>query len=450
MEPWNRTDLIVSYRLSPLVTSDPVSAPSALESAVYRKVTWRLLPFLMLCYAVAYLDRVNIGFARLQMLDDLAFSETTYGLGAGMFFIGYVLFEVPSNVILHRVGARIWIGRIMISWGLVSAAFMFVTSPTMFYALRFLLGIAEAGFYPGIILYLTYWFPSYRRARVVALFMTAIPVSGILGGPLSGWIMDTFAGRHGLAGWQWLFVIEAMPAIVLGIVTIWYLDDGIRSARWLNADEKRLLEDRLREDSVGVVQDRSVWSILRERRIWHLSAIYFCAAMGQYGLTFWLPALMQAAGVKGALEIGLLTAIPYSAAVVAMILFGRSADRRRERRWHAATPFLIGAVGLSLTVQAGAHTALAVVCLSIAAIGILSAAPLFWGLPTAFLGGAAAAAGIATINSIGNLGGFVSPYVVGWLRDATSSSATGMYVIVVVLLLGAGGILLVPKALVSK
>ena len=453
MEPWNRgteTDLIVSYRLSPLVTSERAPSPSALESGVYRKVTWRLLPFLMLCYAVAYLDRVNIGFARLQMLDDLAFSETIYGLGAGMFFIGYVLFEVPSNVILHRVGARIWIGRIMISWGLVSASFMFVASPTMFYALRFLLGVAEAGFYPGIILYLTYWFPSYRRARVIALFMTAIPVSGILGGPLSGWIMDTFAGHRGLAGWQWLFVIEGMPAIVLGVVTIWYLDDGIRSARWLNAEEKRVLEDRLREDSVGVLQDRSVWSILGDRRIWHLSGIYFCAAMGQYGLTFWLPALMQAAGVKGALEIGLLTAIPYSAAVVGMILFGRSADRRRERRWHAAMPFLIGAVGLSLTVQAGAHTALAVVCLSIAAIGILSAAPLFWGLPTAFLGGAAAAAGIATINSIGNLGGFVSPYVVGWLRDATSSSAMGMYVIVVVLLLGAGGILLVPKALVSK
>jgi D-galactonate transporter len=429
----------------------PLSAPpSAAEAAVYRKVTWRLLPFLMLCYAIAYLDRVNIGFARLQMLDDLSFSETIYGLGAGMFFIGYVIFEVPSNIVLHRVGARLWIGRIMISWGIVSAAFMFVTTPFAFYALRFLLGVAEAGFYPGIILYLTYWFPSYRRARVVALFMTAIPVSGILGGPLSGWIMDTFAGWHGLAGWQWLFVIEAMPAIVLGAATIWYLDDGIQSARWLNADEKRLLEDRLREDLVGVVQDRSVWSILADRRIWHLSAIYFCAAMGQYGLTFWLPALLQAAGATSALEIGLLTAVPYSAAVVAMMLFGRSADRRRERRWHAAIPFLIGAVGLWLVVQAGTHTALAVLCLSIAAMGILSAAPLFWGLPTAFLGGAAAAAGIATINSIGNLGGFVSPYVVGWLRDATSSPEAGMYVIAIVLLLGAGGILLVPKALVSK
>ena len=453
MEPWNRgteTDLIVSDRLSPLVISDPVSAPSALESAVYRKVTWRLLPFLMLCYVVAYLDRVNIGFAKLQMLDDLAFSETVYGLGAGMFFIGYFLFEVPSNVVLHRVGARLWIGRIMISWGLVSAAFMFVTSSTMFYALRFLLGVAEAGFYPGIILYLTYWFPSYRRARVIALFMTAIPVSGIFGGPLSGWIMERFAGRQGLTGWQWLFVIEAIPALLLGFATMWYLDNGIRSARWLSEDEKRLLEQRLRDDSAGIVQDRSVGSVLADPRIWHLSFIYFCAVMGQYGLTFWLPTLLQSAGVRGTLHIGLLTAVPYSVAVVAMLLFGRSADRRRERRWHAATPLLIGAVGLWLTVQAGTQTGLAVLCLSIAAIGLISSTPLFWGLPTAFLGGAAAAAGIAAINSIGNLAGFASPYIVGWLRDSTSSAASGMYVIAVVQLVGAGAILLVPKSLVSK
>src|SRR5262245_49555288 len=356
----------------PAIKALPSTITASDEARVYRKVSWRLLPFLMLCYLVAYLDRVNVGFAKLQMLNDLRFSETVYGLGAGMFFIGYFFFEVPSNLLLHRVGARLWIGRIMISWGLVSAAFMFVTSPAWFYALRFLLGVAEAGFYPGIILYLTYWFPSYRRARMVALFMTALPVSGHLGGPVCRWVMSTFGGVNGLAGWQWLFVIEAIPAVVLGVATIWYLDDGIRSARWLSAEEKRVLEDRLHEDSVGVVQDRSVWSILADGRIWHLSGIYFCAAMGQYGLTFWLPALLQAAGAKDPLEIGLLTAIPYSAAVVAMLLFGRSADRRRERRWHAATPFIIGAAGLWLTVQAGAHTALAVVCLSVAAMGILS------------------------------------------------------------------------------
>lgn len=428
----------------------PDSSSPAFEAAVYRKVTWRLLPFLMACYAVAYLDRVNIGFAKLQMLDDLRFSETVYGLGAGMFFIGYFFFEVPSNLILHRVGARVWIGRIMISWGLVSASFMFVTSPGMFYALRFLLGAAEAGFYPGIILYLTYWFPSYRRARMIALFMTAIPISGIFGGPLSGWIMDTFAGVYGWAGWQWLFVIEAIPALVLGVATMFYLDNSVRAARWLNEDEKQLVERRLIEDSAGVVQHASVVAVLADRRIWHMSFIYFCAVMGQYGLTFWMPTLIQSAGVQGPLQIGLLTAVPYSVAVVAMLLFGWSADRRRERRWHTVAPLLLGAVGLWLTVLSGTHTMLAILSLSVAAAGLMSVAPLFWGLPTAFLGGAAAAAGIAAINSVGNLAGFVSPYVVGWLRDVTLSAEAGMYVIAATQVVGAIAVLMVPKGLVSK
>jgi len=423
---------------------------SAAEAAVYRKVTWRLLPFLMSCYVVAYLDRVNIGFAKLQMLGDLGFSETIYGLGAGMFFIGYFLFEVPSNMLLHRIGARIWIGRIMISWGLVSAAFMFVSTPWMFYALRFLLGVAEAGFYPGIILYLTYWYPSDRRARVIALFMTAIPLSGIFGGPLSGWIMATLGGLKGLTGWQWLFLIEAMPALVMGVAVLLYLDNGIRAARWLNEDEKRILERRLTADGAGIVEHRSLGAVFADKRIWLMSAIYFSAVMGQYGLTFWMPTLLQSAGVKGTLEIGLLTAVPYSVAVVAMLLFARSADRRRERRWHAALPLVIGAIGLTLTAWAGTHTALAVVCLSLAAAGLISSTPLFWGLPTAFLTGAAAAAGIAAINSVGNLAGFVSPYVVGWLRDTTHSPEMGLYVIAVVQIVGALMVMSVPKALVSR
>jgi MFS family permease len=338
----------------------------------------------------------------------------------------------------------------MITWGLASAPFMFVKSQTMFYVLRFLLGVAEAGFYPGIILYLTYWFPSHRRARMIALFMAAIPVSGIVGGPMSGAIMASLDGVNGWAGWQWLFLLEALPAIVLGVVVMFYLDDGIRSAAWLNADEVRILEDRLAEDAVGVVSERSVTSVLGDRRIWHMSFIYFCVVMGQYGLTFWMPTFIQSAGARGPLEIGLLTAIPYTVAVVAMLLFGRSADKRRERRWHAVFPVLLGAVGLCLTALAGTHTALAVVCLSIAAAGLISSAPLFWGLPTAFLGGAAAAAGIAAINSVGNLAGFVSPYVVGWLKDATQSAEGGMYVIAAVQIVGAIAILLVPKQLVSK
>ncbi len=410
---------------------------TALEEAAYRTVTWRLLPFLMLCYVTAYLDRVNIGFARLQMLGDLRFSETVYGIGAGMFFIGYFIFEVPSNLILHRVGARVWIGRIMISWGVVSALFMFTTTPLMFYALRFALGAAEAGFFPGIILYLTYWYPSDRRARMMALFMTAIPISGILGGPLSGWIMESAEGVNGWRGWQWLFLIEAMPPIFIGAAAMLYLDNGIRSARWLTDEQKALLEARLEQDRAHLVAHPTLRAVFADRRLWRMCLIYFCCVMGQYGLTFWMPTLVQAAGVHGALHIGLLTAVPYTGAVAAMILFSRSADRRRERRWHTAIPMLIGALGLTLSAIAGTHTVAAMICLTIAAGGVLTCAPLFWSLPTALLGGTAAAAGIAAINSIGNLAGFASPYVVGWLKDVTHSTAAGMYAVSAVLVVGA-------------
>ena len=420
------------------------------ESQAYRKVTWRLLPFLMLCYVVAYLDRVNIGFARLEMLDDLGFSDTVYGLGAGMFFIGYFLFEVPSNLILHRVGARVWIARIMITWGVVSALFMFTTSPAVFYSLRFLLGVAEAGFFPGIILYLTYWYPSERRVHMIALFMTAVPVAGVLGGPLSGWILEAFDGVRGLRGWQWLFLVEALPAIVAGLGVMAYLDDGIRSATWLTEDEKRLLERRLDEDRASVHVHPSLSAVFADRRIWLLCGIYFCYVMGHYGLTFWLPVLLQAAGVEGALRIGVMTAIPYTAAMVAMILIGRNADRRRERRWHTAIPMIAGAAGLTASALAGGNTTAAILCLSLGSAGVFSAGPVFWGLPTAFLSGAAAAAGIAVINSIGNLAGFASPYVVGWLTDRTSSTEAGMYAVSAALVVGALAVLGIPRRLVER
>jgi D-galactonate transporter len=424
---------------------------TATEATAYRKVTWRLLPFLMLCYVVAYLDRVNVGFARLQMLRDLGFSETVYGLGAGMFFIGYFTFEVPSNIILHRVGARTWIARIMITWGIVSALFMFIKTPMSFYALRFVLGVAEAGFFPGIILYLTYWFPSDRRGRMVSLFMMAIPLSGIFGGPVSGWIMTAFAGKAGLAGWQWLFLLEAAPAVIVGAIVLLYLDNGIRGAKWLNEDEKALLERRLAEDSAHIEPHGSLGAVLADRRVALMCAIYFTIVMGQYGLTFWMPTLIQAAGISGTLRIGMFTAIPYGAGAIAMVFFGRSADRHRERRWHAASAMLIGAAGMTLSAVAGTHTALAILFLTIASTGVFSCAPLFWSLPTAFLSGAAAAAGIAAINSIGNLAGFVSPYVVGWLKDLTHSTQAGMYAVSAVLVTGAAIILLfVPARLVNR
>ena len=428
----------------------PQAATVQTADVVYSKVTWRLLPFLILCYVVAYLDRVNVGFARLQMLEDLRFSETVYGLGAGMFFIGYFLFEVPSNLLLHRVGARIWIGRIMITWGLVSASFMFIKTPASFYLLRFILGIAEAGFFPGIILYLTYWYPSDRRARIIALFMAAPPLAGIFGGPLSGWIMESFAGSAGLAGWQWLFVLEAIPAIIVGLAVLFYLDNDIRSARWLTGAEKSLLEQRIAQDRASATEHSSLVHIFRDQRLWRLCLIYFCYVMGHYGLTFWMPVLVQSAGVTGTLRIGFFTAIPYVGAVVAMVLIGARADRQRERRWHTAVPMAIGAGFLSLSTLAGTQTSLVMVCLTIAAAGILSSGAVFWSLPTAFLSGASAAAGIAAINSVGNLAGFVSPYVVGWLKDMTHSTEAGMFAITTVLLLGALVTLTMSAKLVNR
>ncbi|KAA6115846.1 MFS transporter [Cupriavidus cauae] len=425
------------------------STDPGFEDAIYRKVSWRLVPFLLLCYVVAYLDRVNVGFAKLQMLNDLKFSETVYGLGAGVFFIGYFLFEIPSNVILHKVGARVWIARIMITWGLISAAMMFVTTPTMFYVLRFLLGVAEAGFFPGIILYLTYWYPAERRGRTTTWFMTAVALSGVIGGPLSGWIMQTFDGHNGWSGWQWMFLLEGIPSVLVGLWVLAYLDDRIGHAKWLTAEEKAVLERNVAAESAHK-EDLPVRRVLSSPRVWMMSAIYFSFVMGLYGISFWLPTIIRQTGVKSALDIGLLTAIPYGVAVLGMVLVARSADRRGERRWHIAIPALAGAIGLVLSVLWYDRTVLAMVGLTLATIGIMTTLPLFWSLPTAFLAGTGAAAGIAMINSLGNLAGFISPYAVGWLKDLTQSTNAGMYLLAGCLVVGAVLTLLVPARLVSR
>ncbi|OAH14016.1 MFS transporter [Streptomyces jeddahensis] len=422
----------------------------ARENAVFRKVVRRVVPFLILCYIFSYLDRVNVGFAKLQMSADLGFSEAAYGLGAGLFFIGYFLFEVPSNLILQRVGARTWIARIMITWGIVSASFMFVTNETTFYVLRFLLGAAEAGFYPGVILYCTYWFPSHRRARVIAMFMSAIPVAGIFGNPLSGWIMDRFHGTNGWQGWQWMFLLEAIPAVIIGVVTLFYLDNGVRSAKWLSDEEKDIVERAIAEDAAHQSVHGRVLDAFREPKVWLMCLIYFCFVMGQYALTFWMPTFVQSTGIEGNLAIGVLSAVPFLAALVAMNLFGRSADKRRERRWHLVIPALMGAVGFSLAASWSGSTALSLAALSFAAAGVLTCAPLFWSLPTAFLGGTAAAAGLAVINSVGNLAGFVSPYMIGSLKDTTGSTTLPMYVLALSLVVGAAAVLTTKKHVVNR
>jgi D-galactonate transporter len=435
---------------SPLPGDETARADAAtFESRTYAKVARRLIPFLMICYLGAYLDRVNVGFAKLQMLNDLRFSETVYGLGAGIFFLGYFLFEVPSNVILHKVGARNWLARIMLTWAVISAGFAFVTTPTSFYVLRFLLGLAEAGFAPGVILYMTYWFPSQRRAKALSMFFMAIPLAGIVGGPLSGYIMHAFHGAADLAGWKWLFLIEALPSLVLGIAILFYLDNGIAQAKWLTDAEKALLERNVAGDNAQKTAHGSVGAFIADRRLWLLAAIYFCVVLGQYGLTFWLPTLIRKAGVADPLWVGVFTAVPYVCAIVALPLIGMSADRRRERRLHLAVPMLVAAAGFALLPLLG-NVGASLVCLSIAAAGILSSSSQFWSLPTAMLGGMSAAAGIAAVNCFANLAGFFSPAIVGWLNDLTGKSTAGLIFISSAIVLGAVLVFFVPARAVNR
>ena len=421
-----------------------------IAARAYRKVFWRLLPFLMACYAASYMDRVNIGFAKLQMQHDLGFSETVFGLGSGIFFLGYFLFEVPSNILMHKIGARTWIARIMITWALLSAAFIWVRSVPAFYGLRFVLGLAEAGFYPGVILYLTYWFPARWRGRAIAVLMSAIPLSSILGNPLSGWVMDAMNGLSGVAGWKWMFIAEAAPALLIGIAALFYLDNSIAGAKWLDRDEKRVLEAAIAEDTRSQASGvHGVAQAFRDPRVWFMCGVYFCFILGQYGLNFWMPTLIRSAGVKGASAIGVVSAVPYIVTLLMMNLFGHSADKQRERRWHLAIPALIGAAGFVIAPTAP-NVGVAIAALSLAAAGAITCAPLFWSLPTAFLAGAGAAAGIAVINSVGNLAGFVAPYLIGWARDTTGSAAVGMYAIAAGLVVGAACALLMPARLVNR
>lgn len=423
---------------------------TTVRKSAYRKIAFRLMPFLMLCYFCAYLDRVNVGFAKLQMMSDLQFSEAVYGLGAGIFFIGYFLCEVPSNIVLHKVGARRWIARIMITWGILSGCFAFVQTEWQFYTLRFLLGVAEAGLAPGLLLYLTYWFPSYRRARMTVLWFIAIPISGMIGGPLSGLIMDRMSGVHGWFGWQWMFVIEAIPTVVVGLLVLAVLKDSVQDANWLTQDEKNLVKQELAQDNQHKEGHASVKEFIADKRLWLLAGIYFCVVMGQYAITFWLPTLIRNSGISDNWHIGLLTSLPYMCAIVVMILAGRSGDHFQERRWHLIIPMCAGAIALTFATLFTSNLTLSLICLCIAASGVLTASSLFWMLPTNFLGGVSAAAGIAAVNSFANLAGFCSPYLIGWVTTNTGSNAIGMFLITAVLIFGASLVLRVPAKLVNR
>ena len=393
---------------------------AALERSAMRRIGWRLVPFLILAYFISFLDRVNVGFAAIQMNHDLGLTATVFGWGAGIFFLGYFLLEIPSNLALQRFGARVWIARILATWGLISAAMAFVQGPWSFVALRFLLGLAEAGFFPGVILYLTYWFPTEYRARIIGVFMISIPISSFLGSPVSGALLGL--SGWGLKGWQWLFILEGLPALVMAVAVLWLLPDRPGDAAWLPTDERDWLVRRLQAEATRNTRrsgEPSLWATLREPRLILLIIIYFGSTASSYGLTFWTPQIVKGYGLTN-FGTGLLNSVPYGFASVAMILWGRRSDRLGERRWHLAFPFLILATGLAGgTIFSGL---VPVVCaLTVAAVGVYMLKGPFWALATEQLRPATAAASIAAINAVGNLGGFLGPYLIGAIKGATGS-----------------------------
>jgi MFS family permease len=413
---------------------------AGMQARVVRKVAVRLIPFLGLAYFLNYVDRTNIGFAKLTMSADLGLTETMFGLASGLFFIGYLLFEVPSNIALHRFGARRWIARILVTWGLIAAAMAFVQNAPMLYAFRILLGIAEAGFFPGIMLYLTFWFPRSVRVRLTGLFMIALPASSALGAPVAGAILQYWDGLFGLAGWRIMFLVLGLPAVVLGIAAWFYLTDRPKDADWLDADERRWLDDTMaaEQQATQASSKHRVRDSLRDPRVWALGVVYFGVTYGLYALSFFLPTIVAGFAESfdtsfSILENGLIVAVPFAVGAVAMVFWSRHSDRTGERVWHVALPALLGAVSIPVALYMESPLATMAV-ITVTAIGVFCALPVFWYLPSTFLAGAGAAAGIALVNTLGNSSGFGAPYITGFLLDATGSSRAGLWVVGVMML----------------
>lgn len=419
---------------------DPDTEMSVSERT-YRKVYWRILPFLALCYMFAYLDRINVGFAKLQMQDAINLSDAAYGLGAGVFFLGYVIFEIPSNLYMARVGARKTMVRIMILWGLTSTCMMFVSSPLMFYVLRFLLGVFEAGFAPGIIYYLTLWFPAKRMAGAMAMLMFAGPIGSIIGAPTSTWLMTHFHQTYGLQGWQWMFMLEGLPCVLLGIVTWFYIVDRPEDARWLTAAEKEEISRSLNHTGE---KHTSFVSVLKNPAIYGLIVTYFGLICGIYAMSFWLPTILQSHGIKDTMTIGLLTTIPYVAALIGMIVFSKTSDKYQERRWHVALTALVAGFALLFSNFTSSFP-FAMFLLTVATGLMWASYTLFWAIPSKIMQGTAAAGGIALINSFGLVGGFVSPTIMGWIKQSTGSLVYGLFFMTALLFIGAIAILFQKK-----
>ncbi len=415
---------------------------------VYRKISLRLLPFLTLCYMLAFLDRINIGFGKLQMQSDLGLSDAVYGIGAGIFFIGYVLFEIPSNLLLPRIGARRTVARIMVLWGLVSASMMFVHDAHSFYGLRFLLGVFEAGFAPGMILYLTYWYPPARMARVMAVVMAAGPIGGMVGGPVSSWVMTALAGSHGLAGWQWMFLVEGLPCAVLGVVAWFFLTDRIDDAKWLSPSEKAALNRELAATPGAQGAHRALLAAVRNPSVLALAFSNFCVICGIYTVSFWLPTIIRAAGTVSTMEIGMWSAVPYVASIAAMYALSCSSDRFGERRVHSAVCSIVGAGALLLATVYSTSLLVSLSAITIATALMWASYTVLWAIPGDLLKGASAPGGIAFINVVGVLGGFFSPVIIGTVKSATGSMQVGM--IVMVMLLVAGGVVMLANQLVPR
>ncbi|WP_426078914.1 MFS transporter [Janthinobacterium sp. PSPC3-1] len=434
----------------------PVSDTSARDleaNAVYRKVLWRIMPFLMLCYIVAFIDRANIGFAKLHFVTDLGFNDAIYGIGAGIFYVGYILFEVPSNMVLHKNGVRQTLLRIMVLWGLFSAGMAFMQTSTHFYVMRFLLGAAEAGMFPGMLLYLTYWVPLNRRARFNALFTASIPLAGMLGGPLSGWLMHTFEGVAGMKGWQWMFIVEGLPACALGLVAYFYLQDGPASAKWLTPAQKNIITEDLAK-SVSVKKnggEHSYMDAIRDPKLYWLSGMGIAVLVSTGGVFFWLPTIIRKSGIDNVMTIGILSVIPFLIALIVQYLNARHSDRTGERRWHVAIPAFCAAIGWASLPSVQGNVPLSLLMLTLATAGTLGLTGPFWTLPSSFLSGKAAAGGIALLSTFAGLGSVFSPMLVGWLSSTTGSLAMGQYYFAALMLFGAVTLLIgvKPEALLK-
>lgn len=418
-----------------------MSAPDspAIDTATYSRITWRLMPYLFVCYILAYVNRVNVGFAHDELRLGLGMTDEMFGRGAGIFFIGYLFFQVPSNMALRRVGARRLLGPIMIVWGLVSAATMFAKGPTSYCILRFLLGAVESGFFPGVILYLTFWYTEKYRVRMVAIFSSAIPLSGVVAGPLCTWILKDLNGVSHLAGWQWLFLLTGIPSSIAGLVTLYFLTDEPAQAAWLTENEKRLVLERLREEE-GTRQAKGSTRLadaFRSPAVWLLSLVFFGVIAGNYGIGFWLPQVIKDTLTKDPMAVGFLFAIASGVTAIGMFLVGRHSDATGERRWHFALPAIVAACAFAASAIPGIPGWLGFVALTLAYVGVLSAFAVFWSLPTRLLTGAAAAAGIACINSVGNLAGWASPHAVGAIRDATHSMTLAQLALAAAMLVSA-------------